>query len=83
MPEDKRIEEARKNAIKSIKEGNLAETQTQATPQDSEKEELSKEDAIYLLKEGFSTKDILENYPGAFTDYQLRGYKAAVSRGYL
>lgn len=46
-------------------------------------EELSKEDAVFLLKEGYSTKEILENYPGAFTDYQLRGYKAAVSRGAL
>ena len=50
---------------------------------DNEKEELSREDAIFLLKEGFSTKDILETYPNIFTDYQLRGYKAQVTAGRL
>ena len=51
--------------------------------QPAEKEELSKEDAIWLLKQGFSTKEILKNYPRAFSDYQLRGYKAHVTAGRL
>lgn len=46
-------------------------------------DELSKEDAIWLLKNGISTKEILEAYPGAFDDYQLRSFKAHITRGHL
>ena len=45
-------------------------------PQPVVEEKLSKEDAIWLLKQGFSTKEILDAYPDSFDDYQLRWYKA-------
>jgi hypothetical protein len=49
----------------------------------SSKKDLSKEDAIWLLKQGYSTKEILQNYPQSFGDYQLRGYKAQITAGRL
>jgi len=41
----------------------------------SPRKKISKEEAIKLLKEGHSIKEILDNYSG-FKEYQLRGYKA-------
>lgn len=72
-----------KGNIVPIEENKLEEATEVEKVDEKSEEELSREGAIFLLKQGIGTKEILEAYPNAFTDYQLRGYKAQVTAGRL
>lgn len=69
---------------KIIKENKLEEKVLNVESVVKESQEgLSRDEVVFLLKEGFGTKEILETYPNTFTDYQLRGYKAQITAGRL
>ncbi|MDI6720777.1 MAG: hypothetical protein QMD85_00190 [Candidatus Aenigmarchaeota archaeon] len=63
----------------SCSERRKSDEQYKPSQEDYEKERISKDDAKYLLNEGVSIKEILATYSG-FTDYQLRGFKAHITR---